>query len=462
MAPFTAWLPRRVDPAPDLVVKVAGRESAVTDRGMTALGQVLAERGFAVLSQARRLEGDGALSAVRLRVSSDPISSTGNGCDVLAYVERRAPTGNPFGLQAGAVVVSETGGGEEPVSVVPGGVIHYAVPFTDLHRRCGARFPGKGLIAVGVLTHLLGVAAEAIRLRVGNGLHRRYFEAGLRFASEHLVKRDVTALPEAAAGRRRVLIGLPHAVQLGLAGGTCDCGRACVELLRRSPDGWLAEHVATRRRLPNPGGSGGSEGIRLCSGSADPTAVAVSDDRSTPLVLVAADLPDLIGLLRTARRLARGRASAVWVVADELLAGRHEGVPGDELGRFVEEAGGAPDATEADGLPAAGREGDLPADVGYVSWGSAQGVVRDAVALCRSFGLHVAALYPKVLRPVPVAELEAFASGVRRVVVVEPTGAGRYTDLVRSRTGLRPSTIMPEPGRALTPMDLFLREGLGT
>jgi 2-oxoglutarate ferredoxin oxidoreductase subunit alpha len=96
-----------------------------------------------------------------------------------------------------------------------------------------------------------------------------------------------------------------------------------------------------------------------------------------------------------------------------------------------------------------------------VAWGSSQGVVREAVSLCRSFGLKVAALYPKLLWPVPAQDLSRFAETVKKLVVVEPNPSGYYTQLIQSHTHLRPSSILPDPEEELSPMDIFLREDLG-
>ena len=103
----------------------------------------------------------------------------------------------------------------------------------------------------------------------------------------------------------------------------------------------------------------------------------------------------------------------------------------------------------------------MQADVGYVAWGAGQGVVRETIAMCHGFGLNVAALYPKLLPPLSGADLEAFASTVAHVVVVESNEFSDYAGLVTSTTSLRPSQVRPEPGEALTVMDMFLREGLG-
>ncbi len=103
----------------------------------------------------------------------------------------------------------------------------------------------------------------------------------------------------------------------------------------------------------------------------------------------------------------------------------------------------------------------MPADVGYVAWGSGQGVVREAIAMCRGFGLDIAALYPKALPPLCSVDLEAFGKTVGNVVIVESNAFTDYTGLVSSTTSLDPVRLRPESGSALTAMDIFLREGLG-
>ena len=100
--------------------------------------------------------------------------------------------------------------------------------------------------------------------------------------------------------------------------------------------------------------------------------------------------------------------------------------------------------------------------MGFVAWGMAQGVVRDAVALCRNFGLNVAALYPKVIVPFPRAELETFARTVQRVTLVELSGGQEYEERLRACCSFQLAVLKPPPGEALTPMDIFQFEGLGT
>jgi hypothetical protein len=168
-----------------------------------------------------------------------------------------------------------------------------------------------------------------------------------------------------------------------------------------------------------------------------------------------------------ARQVGRAKTGAVWVVVDEILATRQQSVSVEKLVDIVAETThdlankGSPPPQSLEWWPSAEWDSEPGAKIGYVAWGAAQGVVREAITLCRSFGLNVAALYPKVLWPVLTQELEAFAKTVERVIIVEPNRAGRYTRFVRTWTSLPALTVMPEPGQALTPMDIFMREGLG-
>ena len=107
------------------------------------------------------------------------------------------------------------------------------------------------------------------------------------------------------------------------------------------------------------------------------------------------------------------------------------------------------------------RDGDAEADVGFVAWGAAQGVVRDAVALCRSFGLRVAGLYPKCIVPFAREDMESFANTVSRVVLVESGQTQGYWDRLRTAFSFQFAVLTPQAGQSLTPMDIFLRESLG-
>nr|MBI3611940.1 2-oxoacid:acceptor oxidoreductase family protein [Nitrospirota bacterium] len=469
MSPFTAWLPVGSERTSDLVLKIVGTTTAGLLNGATALEQALTEQGLRVMAQTSPSGGRSG-SAVRLRVSTEPITSLGSGCDVVACMDRAALQQQWFDLQPGSVFVHEAGA---DAAAVPDGVIAYAVPFSDLHRRCGARFSGKGLIAAGVLAHLLGIPERIVRSRIRPHVGLRYFDAGVGFASSHLEKRDIYVTPSPAGAPRQIMLDAHQALLLGLTIGGCDCRTACAQSLDRTPHEWMAEHVRAARgqvsTLAHQETSclhvdRGSDGeVMALLGAADPSAVP-EQGANRPRVLVAADMLDAIRLVGLARREGRANPGAVWVVVDEILAARRQSVPVEQLVGIVAGTAQDPENKVSPSLewrPDAEWDRDPGATIGYVAWGAAQGVVREAVTLCRSFGLNVSALYPNVLWPAPTRELEAFAETVEHVIIVEPDRAGRYTRFIRNWTSLPAVTVMPEPGRALTPMDIFMREGLG-
>ncbi len=476
MSPFTAWLPVKPERISDLVLKMVGTGTAGLINGATALEYALAEQGLRVMAQASGPGLGRSGSDVRLRMSTEPITSMGSGCDVVACVDRAALQQPWFDLQPGSVFVHEADGFAADAAAVPDGVITYAVPFSDLHRQCGARFSGKGFIAAGVLANLLGISAQAVRDRIRPRTGLRYFDAGVGFAVSHLEKRDIYVTPSPANAPPQILLDAQQALLLGLTIGSCGCRTACAQSLDRTPHEWVTEHVRAARgqvsTLAHQETSclhvdRGPDGeVMALLGAADPFAVP-EQGASRPRVLVAADMLDAIRLVGLARRAGRANAGAVHVVVDEVLAARQQSVPVEQLVDIVAgtphdpEHKSSPSPRSVEWWPGAEWDHEPGATIGYVAWGTAQGVVREAVALCRSFGLNVAALYPKVLWPAPTQELEAFAKTVERVIIVEPNCAGRYTRFIRSWTSLPAVTVMPEPGRALTPMDIFMREGLG-
>jgi hypothetical protein len=264
---------------------------------------------------------------------------------------------------------------------------------------------------------------------------------------------------------------------LGLAlGSHCGCGRACLQDLGQSPLVWIEHHVSAAwqaisnrshgkipflNSFPSPDGD-----VMTITGVMDPVGVGKETCDDPPIVLVASDLPDLLHLILEARRINRVTGRPVRVVVEDLLTFRSQSVAiniFEEMVHAVERLAVRDTSATASALAfRAERNSEPGAEIGYVAWGVAQGVVREALGLCRSLGLKVAALFPKVVSPAPRDDLYLFAETVKRLVVVEPDRDEHYTRLVASSTSLRFSSIIPKPGQLLTPMDIFLRENLGS
>jgi len=478
MAPFTRWLPAQSDRTSDLIIEEAGDGHTDLAKSAIALVQAIADLGFHVMAQTARADAIGPTSSVRIRVSQEPIRSMGHGCDVVVYLGQKMPAGNPFHLQRGSVLIAdERCICEAPPHAMPEGVITYPIPLARLIRQGGSDSQ-KGIFTTGILAQILGISAETVRRRLEPDFNRRRFVAGFTWAAKHLRKRDIYALPTPPGKAPwQVILNARQAMVLGLEVGNCGCKGACAERFKQSPEEWIAEHVNVSWKgavlsgggplpIPNAYRSSGKGSVVALLDVVDPTKWGAVKSTKGPAVVVAADLLDALRLLVTARCQVRA-GTPIWVVLDDVVSNWTQSIGVEAIEQVVRKVGLAVKGTQSscpyppELLQGSERDVDSGSEIGFVGWGASQGVVREAVVLCRSFGLKVAALYPKVLWPVPRDDLYSFAKTVKRLVVVEPSRDGQYTRLVGSSTSLRPSSIMPEPGQALTPMDIFLREDLG-
>ena len=477
MAPLSAWLPARSNQDFDLVVKIVGNGAAGLIDEFATIGQTLIDQGLEVMAQAGRFHGESGELTFLLRLASSPFYSMGHGYNILVYLGDEIPLFQEFGLQRGSVVVWEPPEQHRLLPVMPEGVIAYPVPFKKLTEQDGDGVAARGFVAMGVLFHLLGLSEQSLWAQRTSLSARRSIDTGLQFARRALVKRDIYALPLAEPSQRRILLNPHRAVMLGFAAGHCGCTVNCDEELKRSPADWVTEHLAVADRMVSllhsdmhPGACAyrGPQGkvFTLFRGN-DSAFQSFVKGHSDPRIFVAADVPDALQLLVGGHRLIRNNlADVVGVVIEDGLAARHQSVAVGCLAEAIRSRKTTLRKVRTYDPPpcrsvTAEYDGTYGAEVGYVAWGPAQGVVRDAITLCRSFGLNVAALYPKVVLPFPVNELESFARTVKRVVIVESNWTNRFADHVRTSCSFDIMIVSPEPGRVLTPMDIFLREGLG-
>ncbi|OAI43739.1 hypothetical protein AYO43_09935 [Nitrospira sp. SCGC AG-212-E16] len=478
MAPFSAWLPAHSNQDFDLVVKLVGRSASGVIDEFATIAQALSLHGCQVMVQTGRLNCGSRHLVLRLRIASRPFYSMGHGCDVVVYLDQDFPEFWRFGLQPGSVLVWEP---PERLSLhrrLPDGIIAYPVPLRELTAQYSQDTWGKGFVAMGVLAQLLGFSKEARRICLKSLSASRLFDSGYQFASRSLVKHDIYSLPLAAHGDAHIVLSPENAVKLGFAASHCEPGTGCGGELERSPTQWIARHLAMADKMvsllhsqqfPDVQAYRGPQGKVFALFRGDDAAILSSLNGGVdPKILVAADAVDVLRLLVAGHRLIEmNRADVVGVVVEEALTARLESVGVGALaeamsGGKIDAADGF-DGAEEDGSATmrAEREGEEDAEVGFIAWGATQGVVRDALTLCRNLGMHVAALYPKQIMPLPVAQLESFAASVQRVVVVESGQTRRHADRIEGACSFRPAVVVPDKGTALTAMDLFMREDLG-
>ncbi len=476
VSPFTTWLPARSDQYCDLVIEVVGRGVPGLAAEIGTFARALTAQGLEVLTHTRQLNGTAGPSVLRLRVASRRIHSAGHGCDVLVYLDDRTPDFDAFGLQRGSILLCEPS--ENHRVELPEGIIMYPVPCWQLSALFGGGYAGAALAALGALSHLLGMSIETMREARCSPLDMRPFDAGLEFARRYIVKHDLYALPAVQVAKAPLLLGMQQAIKLGLALGYCECGTACRPTLDSAPVEWLTEHLAAADHIvsllqsdqhPSVHAYRGPDGrLLVLQGGDDQTLSSCLGNRAAQTILVASDVAGLLQLLSTGHRAPHhDEAGVVGILVEDHLGASWQSLALDTVADLLS-AEEPPSSIPGDQGPASVSrhrwvkiDAEPGASVGYVAWGTAQGVVRDAVELSRNFGLRVSALYPAVIQPFPMAQLESFARTVDRVVVVESDHACLHAQRVGRLCSFRPSVVMPEPDKPLTPMDLFLREGLG-
>ena len=99
-------------------------------------------------------------------------------------------------------------------------------------------------------------------------------------------------------------------------------------------------------------------------------------------------------------------------------------------------------------------EGDDQNDIGLIAWGSSIGCVRETVKRLRAKGKKVAALYPKLVWPLPVDQINEFASKCDKIMVPEVNYQGQFAELIRSKTDINPIKYNIYAGMPFTPAEM--------
>ncbi len=475
MAPFTAWLPARPNQDMDLIIKIVGPAASALVEDWAVIAQSLIRKGLSVTTQGDRVDGERGTFVLTIRLATKTFYSLGSGCDVLVDLTNMNPKCSRFELQPGSVLIWEPSSDCDYRThfVLPQGVVTYPIPLKELAGKQGEGFHGKALVALGVLLHLLGVSESTLCRWTPSLSAPRSFTAGHDYARQYIDKRDVYALPSPPADPHRgMLLSAEKAILLGYVESACEDRSACVTELITTPWHWVTQHLDRAQSMVSVLESDWHSGVQAYRGPLGKVMVFSRAGASAidsclngfkaPHVFVAADIADALRLTILGQDLIRtGACDGVGIVVEDAIALRQQTVEISSLVDMIHRQRSADGSAYDGGLAPCERDGESEADVGYVAWGAAQGVVRDAVGHCRSFGLRVGGFYPKRIMPFQHQAMESFAKTVGRVVIVESGQTQGYWDRLRGSFSFDYSMLTPPPGQSLTPMDIFLREGLG-
>jgi len=86
------------------------------------------------------------------------------------------------------------------------------------------------------------------------------------------------------------------------------------------------------------------------------------------------------------------------------------------------------------GLENAAEEwGDQDAAIGILGWGSSLGPVKEAMVRAQAAGYRVAALFPKILFPMPDVRIRRFIRGRRVLIIPELNSLGQFARVIEHR-----------------------------
>jgi 2-oxoglutarate ferredoxin oxidoreductase subunit alpha len=108
-------------------------------------------------------------------------------------------------------------------------------------------------------------------------------------------------------------------------------------------------------------------------------------------------------------------------------------------------------------------DGDQSSPFGLMSWGASAPVAREAIADLEARGIHVRALLPHVLWPMPDIAIRSFlASGIKTLFVVELNATRQYAEMIRARYtrelvayGIEVVSITKDEGLPFTPVEVM-------
>jgi 2-oxoglutarate/2-oxoacid ferredoxin oxidoreductase subunit alpha len=117
-------------------------------------------------------------------------------------------------------------------------------------------------------------------------------------------------------------------------------------------------------------------------------------------------------------------------------------------------------ATIADKYRLFRRFGASNPELGILCWGSSFGPVREAVTALNASGRRVAAFVPRILAPLPTAEIQAFADACDQLLVIELSHSAQFHQYLRSQIDLprgKTQVYARSGGKALTVSEVINR-----
>lgn len=94
-------------------------------------------------------------------------------------------------------------------------------------------------------------------------------------------------------------------------------------------------------------------------------------------------------------------------------------------------------------------------DVGVIAFGSTEGVIREASQRAINEGFRVAHMHVRLLNPLPIAQIEQFASKCKTVLIPELNFSGQFANWLRVNTEIEFETHHKDEGLPFIPNEIY-------
>jgi len=96
-----------------------------------------------------------------------------------------------------------------------------------------------------------------------------------------------------------------------------------------------------------------------------------------------------------------------------------------------------------------------PLPVDNLSNDSPDNVVQEAISQARQAGYRVAALYLKLLYPLPIEQIREFIRSVKKILILEGNYTGQLARFIRSELLINPIQLNICAGRPFSPREVY-------
>lgn len=99
--------------------------------------------------------------------------------------------------------------------------------------------------------------------------------------------------------------------------------------------------------------------------------------------------------------------------------------------------------------------GNADSEIGFMTWGSTEGAMQEAIDLAQQQGLDAAQLHVLLMNPLPEDAIRKFMEGKKRIVVAELNYTGQFAQRLRAALNVQVDSFTKCTGQPFTPYELL-------